>query len=169
MSIIWNMGKIADRQCNQSGYVCSPDYIEQCRRFSSLTWWWWSFAFDCVQTHKEHIEGIDDDNNSTSPLFALIDRYYNEHVNENRMRYTLNFWQIHNNWNQDHRRALLLSLQFRRICAHFSTFCLSFFLIFNIYWRRLCRGNGKLWVVVEVEVVMGLVGLAPNKANKCST
>lgn len=164
------MGKIADRQCTIKVVMYVPQII-----LNNVVGFHHSHddllhLIVCAdtQTHKEHIEGYRqrDDNcgiSKASLLFALIDRYYNErNVNENRMRYTLTFDKF-TTIEIKTTVALLLSLQFRRICARFSTFfsssIVSLFFILNIYWWRVCRGNGKC-VEVPPEVVVGVVGLS---------
>lgn len=97
MSIYMEHGKNS-RQTVKSKWLCMfTDYIEQCRRFSSLTWW--SFAFDCVcvstlcNMHKEHIGRVSTTTTTKFKSIAIIrlssNKYYNE--NKNQMRYTLTF------------------------------------------------------------------------------
>lgn len=140
---------------NQSGYVCSIDYIEQCRRFSSLTWW--SFAFDCVCRHTNtqrtyrrvsttrrqlrHLKSIAIIRSHRQILQWAQCEWESNEIHSN-------FWQIHNNWNQDHRRAIAIIAISEDLCAFFYDSILLALSLFFSFWIFI--GGGYAAVTVNV-------------------
>lgn len=134
---IWNMGKIADTDRVNSKWLCMfTDYIEQCRRFSSLTWW--SFAFDCSRhTHKEHIRGIDNDDSQKErkeikdiAIIRSSHRWKLQLRTRESNEIHSNFWQIHTIEILEIKTAVpLYYCNFGRFVRFFSNF-----VILYVYW-----------------------------------
>lgn len=159
------------RQTVESKWLCMfTDYIEQCRRFSSLTSMIFCICWLCSR-HTKNISRVyrqrqqqHQHNSRASLLFAQ----WACECESNGIH--SHFWQIHNNWNQDHHRrrctAAIIAISVD-LCAFFTFFFTSFvyriFFLFahNIYWWWLWRGNGKCAVVtMAAVVVMVVVGRA---------